>query len=119
MLAQNVADILAEKALDALAKFLYAVDISLVHLPLDAGPRLEGWDLLIDPEIPGDVSHQILDDRERFHRKDGDGLIKRKSVHARFASEPWTTVHFGRAGAAFACLAVPSNSEVGRQARLN
>src|SRR5260370_14602667 len=45
VVAQNVADILAEKALNALAKFLHAVHIALVHLPLDAGTRLERRDL--------------------------------------------------------------------------
>src|SRR5260370_13384383 len=95
VLAQNVADILAEKALNALAKFLHAVHIALVHLPLDAGTRLERRDLLIHSEIPGDVSHQILDDRECFHGKDGDGLIKWKRVHACLASEPRTAIDLG------------------------
>src|SRR5580698_1567230 len=95
MFAQNVADVLAEKTLDALAKFLYTIHIALIHLPLDAGPRLEWRDLLIHSEVPGDVRHQILDDRECFHGEDRDGLIEGKRVHARLAGEPWTAIHLG------------------------
>src|SRR5271168_118330 len=92
VVSQDVADILAEEALDALAKFLYAIYVPLVHLPLDARARLEGRDLPIDFEIPGNVRDQVLDHRERFHGEDGDWLIKRESVHARFASEPRTAI---------------------------
>src|SRR5260370_10365298 len=95
VLAQNMADVLAEKALNALAKLLHAVHIPLVHLPFDARLRLEWRDLLIHFKIPRDVSHQILDDGECFHRKDGDGLIQRKGVHARLAGEPRTSIDLG------------------------
>ena len=37
MVAENVTDILAEEALDALAEFLYAVDIGLLHAPGSVG----------------------------------------------------------------------------------
>jgi hypothetical protein len=114
-----MADILAEKALNTLAKFLHAVHIALVHLPLDAGTRLEGRDLLIHSEVPGDVSHQILDDGECLHWKDGDGLIQWKRVHACLASEPWTAIDLGRTRAAFARLAIPANGEVWRLVRLD
>ena len=79
VIAQDVADILAEEALDALAELLHAIDVALVHLPLDAGARLEGRDLLIHFEIPGDVGHQILDDRKCLHGKDGDGLDREEA----------------------------------------
>src|SRR5260370_40532552 len=97
VVAQDVADVLAEEAFDALAKFLHAIDVSLVHLPLGVRPRLEGWDFLIDSEIPGDVGDEILDHRERLHGKDGDGLIERERVHARFAGEPRPAVNLSRA----------------------
>jgi hypothetical protein len=95
VLAQNVADILAKEALDALAKFLNAIHIALVHLPRDAGPWLKRGNLLIDFEIPGDISDQILNHRESLHGKDGDGLIKRERVHARFACEPRPAIDLG------------------------
>ena len=97
VVTQDVADILAKEALNALAKLLYAIHIPLVHLPLDARARLEGRNLPIDFEVPGDVGDQILDHREGLHGEDGDGLIERKSVHACFASEPRPAIHLGRA----------------------
>src|SRR5271170_4127015 len=75
VIAQDVADILTEETLDALAKFLYTVDIALVHLPFNAGPRLKGRNLPIHGEVPGDVGHQILNDWECLHGEDSDGLI--------------------------------------------
>src|SRR5580704_16922518 len=97
VVTQDVADILAKEALNAFAKLLHAIHVPLVHLPLDTRARLEWRNLLIDSEVPGDISHQILDHREGLHRKDGDGLIKRKSVHARLAGEPWSAINLGRA----------------------
>src|SRR5271154_606291 len=78
VVTQDVANILAKETFNALAKFLHAIHVPLVHLPLDARPRLERRDLLIDSEVPGDVSNQILDHRKCLHREDGDGLIQRK-----------------------------------------
>ena len=36
VIAQDVADVLAQEAFDALAEFLHAVDVPLVHFPFDA-----------------------------------------------------------------------------------
>src|SRR5438270_4780796 len=88
VVAQDVADVLAEEAFDALAKFRYAIDIALVHLPLGVRTRLEGRNFAIDLVVPGDVGDQVLDDREGLHGKNGDGLIERKRIHACFAGEP-------------------------------
>src|SRR5260370_6967344 len=96
VLAQNMADVLAEKALNALAKLLHAVHVALVHLPLDSRPWLEWRDLSIHFEVPGDVSHQILDDGECFHRKDGHGPIHRKGAHPPLAGQPPTPLHLPR-----------------------
>ncbi len=45
VVAQHVADVLAQEALDALAEFLHAVDVFLLHPPGAVGcvglPRLE------------------------------------------------------------------------------
>ena len=80
MLAQHVADILAQKTLDALAKFLHAVDVRLRHAPRAIGcigrTGLELLDLLFHPEIPRDVGHQIADQRKGFHRLDSHGLCR-------------------------------------------
>ncbi len=75
VITQDVADVLAKETLNALAKFLYAIHVSLVHLPFDVSSRTKRRNLLIDSEIPGDVSYQILDYREGLHGKDRDGLI--------------------------------------------
>src|SRR6202030_2224715 len=53
VIAQDVADVLAEEALDAFAKLLHAVEVSLKHLPGHAGARGKGRDLLVDAVVPG------------------------------------------------------------------
>ena len=55
MVSEHVADILAEKALDALSKLLRAVHIPLVHSPGAVQLRsagLEGFDLFLGLEVP-------------------------------------------------------------------
>src|SRR5260370_35992037 len=73
VLAQNVADVLAQKALDALARFLHPVYVRLRHLPFHPWPRLERGTFLIYFIIPGNAGHQVFDYGERFHRPDRDG----------------------------------------------
>src|ERR671916_3005203 len=65
--SQDVADILAHKALDALLRFVEALDILLVHGEgrLLAGP--ERRDALRDLVVPGDVGDQVLYDGEGTH----------------------------------------------------
>src|SRR6266851_5897705 len=111
MVAQNVADVLAEEALDAFSELLDPVEISLEHLPLYAFPRREGRDLPVHFVIPGDVRDEVLDDREGLHRPDRDGLVQRQRVHARLAGQARAAVDLGRAGAALARLAVPAHGE--------
>ena len=68
MVAQDVADVLAEKTFDALAEFLHAVDVLLLHPPgavrRVGRARLEFLDFLLDAEIPRNVGHQVADARE-------------------------------------------------------
>jgi len=56
VIAQDVADVLAEEALNALAKFLYAIDVpvgpSSNRCQVEAGTA---GIFVIDSEIPGDV----------------------------------------------------------------
>src|SRR5580704_433782 len=113
VVAEDVADVLAEEALDALAEFLHTVHVTLVHLPLDAGPGLERWDFPVHFIIPGDVGDEILDQRKSLHREYCDGLIERERIHARLASEPGPAIHLGGTRPAFSCLAIPAHSEVG------
>ncbi len=75
VVAQNVTDILAEEAFDALAELLHAVDIALIHLPIRAWGRRKGRNLFVHPVVERDVCHQVLDDRERLHGRNGDGFV--------------------------------------------
>src|SRR5262245_64170926 len=112
--AQYVADVLTQEALDAFAKLLYAIDIALLHLPFHPGSRSEGRDLSIHLVVPRDVSDEILDDRKRFDREDGDRLVLRQLVHSSLACKTRAAVHLGGTRAALACLAVPAHRQIGR-----
>src|SRR5271167_2838763 len=76
VLAQNVAHILAEKTLDALAELLYPFDISLLHAPGSVGrvgsARLEFSDCQFGAEVPRDVCDQVTDDGEGVHGFEDD-----------------------------------------------
>src|SRR5262249_57877956 len=59
MLAQDMADVLAEKALDALAEFLHALDVHLGHAPAAVRrvrrPRPDPRDAFLRAKVPRDV----------------------------------------------------------------
>src|SRR5439155_8491212 len=61
VLAQHVANVLAQIALDAFAKLLNPIDVSLLHAPGAIGrirlARLKRLDLLLHSKIPGNVRH--------------------------------------------------------------
>src|SRR2546425_514242 len=61
MRAQDVADILAQEALDALPELLRPLDFELIHPPGAVGrvglAGLEGWNALVDLVIPRHVGH--------------------------------------------------------------
>lgn len=82
MVAKDVADILAQEAFDAFAKFLDTIHIALVHAPRAVGSirsaGLKRLDFLLDAEIPGNVCHQVLHQREGFHRFNCDRLFQRQ-----------------------------------------
>src|SRR5438309_3618221 len=119
VLAKNVANVLAEKAFDALAKLLNPVDIELRDFPFHSLTRLEGRDFAIDTIVPGNVGDKVFDARKGFHGKDGDGLILREIVHARFTGQARTAIDFRGARAALPCFAVPANREIGSEMPLN
>ena len=72
VIAQDVANILAEKAFDALSEFLYTVNILLRHPPRSIRcirfSRFEFFYFFLHPEIPGNICYQVADQRKRFHR---------------------------------------------------
>lgn len=91
MVAQDMADILAEETLDALSELLHSIDIHLEHRPrticIVGLSRLERLDLLLDAEVPTDIGHQIPDGRERLDRLNSHFGIGWQRVHARHAHE--------------------------------
>ena len=101
MIAQHVADVLAQEALNAFAELLHAVDIFLGHAP---GPirrvrhsGLKWFDGLLDFEVPGDVRHQISDRWKRSQWLYGDGFVERQLVQPRHAHQPRHAVDFSGA----------------------
>ena len=123
VVADDVADILAQEALNALAELLHAVNVLLVHGPgaisIVRLARLERLDGLLDAEVPADIRDQVANEWERAHWFHGDHLVRRQRVHARHAHQAWFTVDFRRARAALAGLAVPAACQVRRLLRLN
>src|SRR5690242_11717573 len=85
--AQDMADVLAEIAFNALAKLLHPLDIFRSDTPravFSIGtPRLEFWDALFHFVIPGYVRDQVLHVRERLHGLDGHRLVPGERAHAR------------------------------------
>jgi len=69
--SQNVAHVLAEKTLDALAKLLNALDVSLLNAPCTIGGiRRTGFELLdrfLGPEIPRNIRDKVAYDWKRVH----------------------------------------------------
>ena len=65
MLTEYMADILTKETLDALTKFLNPVDVTLVHVPgtilVVRFARLELFNSLLNPIVPGNVCGQVLD----------------------------------------------------------
>src|SRR2546428_3047590 len=116
VVADDVADVLAEEALDALVELLDAVDV-LLHHPvgairlrrLDAQRRhLLGLDIVV-----GDVGDEVADGREAADGRHRDRLALIAEIHPRHAHEPRLAVDLGAARAALARLAIPAHREVG------
>src|SRR5215469_11300905 len=123
MITQDVANVLAEIALDALAKFLHSFDILLGDAPraiLSVGrPRLELRDALFHLVVPRDVGDQVFYMRKCLHRFDGNRLIECEGIQPRHAHQFRHSIYFGGAGAAPSRLAIPTNGEITRLLRLN
>src|ERR1700730_90018 len=116
MIAQDVANVLAQKAFDTFAKFLNAVNVRLRNTPAAVGSvgrtHLETGDALLHAKIPGNVGDQILHVRERLHGLDGDRLIERDGIEAGHTHELGHAVDLCGAGAALAGLAIPARGEI-------
>jgi hypothetical protein len=122
MVAQDVADILTEIALDALSKLLHPFDILLGNAPGAIGrvglPRLELRDAPLYLVIPRYVRDQIPHVRKCLHGFDGHRPIEWERVKPRHAHQFRHTIDFGRARAAFSRLAVPANRKIAGLFRL-
>src|SRR6185437_11051710 len=118
VLAQHVADVLAQKALDAFPEFLHPIHVALLHAPGAIGrigrPRCEALDALLHAVIPRHIGHQILDARERVHRLHRYRLPEIEIAESRHAHEARLAVDLRRARAALSGLAVPSYGEIVR-----
>jgi len=119
VLAKNVTNVLTEKAFDALAKLLDAIDVQLRDSPFHSLTGFEGRDFAVDTIVPGNVGNKVFNARERFHGQDGDGFVLREIVHARFAGQSRTAVDFRRARAALPRFTVPTDGEIGSEVFLN
>src|SRR5260370_41861700 len=119
VIAQNVADVLAEETLDALSELLHAVNVALIHLPICARAGSEGWDLFVHAVVERDVSHQVFDDGERFHRSNGDGFVQGERIHAGLAGKSRFAVDLGGARPTLAGFAVPADGQIGSLMRLH
>src|SRR5258706_636265 len=78
VIPQNVADILTEKAFDALSEFLNTVNVRLPHPPCAVGrirrAGFELFDLFFLLEIPRDVGDEVAQRRKCAHWLDGPRL---------------------------------------------
>ena len=99
MVAQDVADVLAEEALDALPELLHALGVGLRHSPravLGVGrTRFERLDPFLDVVVPRNVGHQVADRRKRLYRLDRDRLVQVEGAEARHAHQLRIAVHLG------------------------
>src|SRR5215210_7520674 len=109
---QDVADVLAHKALDTLLGLVEALDILLVHREGRLLAGLEGLDALGHLVVPGDVGDQVLYDGEGPHGADVY-LSPVVLLNARLAQELGPAVDLSATRAAVGRLAVPAHRQVG------
>src|SRR5439155_141343 len=119
VIAQHVANVLAQEALDALAKFLDAIHLALIHLPLNIWSRREGRNLFVNAIVPRNIGNKILEHRKALHRLYGNWLVNRQRIESGLTSQPRVAVDFRRARTALAGFTIPAHSQVGRVVRLN
>ncbi len=117
VVADRVAGVLAQEALNALAELLRPVHVLLLHpelARLDRRVRRERGDLAGLGVVERHVRDQVPDHREGPHRRDRQRLLLGEGRHPRHAAQARHAVDLHRAGAALAGLAVPTDGQVGR-----
>ncbi len=122
VVADDVADVLAEEALDALAELLASVDVDLRHAVDAVRPLRTGSERRDAPRhgvVVRHVGDEVAHHGKGAHRRDRHGLVRRQRRHPGHAHEPGPTVHLRAAGAALAGLAVPAHSEIRRELGLH
>ena len=88
VIAQDVTHVLAEEALDALAKLGDAVDVRLANRPVRVGLWRERWDPFVDLVVPGDVGDEVADDWKGSQRLDYDRLVFGEVIQPCLAHQP-------------------------------
>ena len=100
MIAQDVTDVLTQKAFDAFAKFLNAVDVRLLHPPCAVSgigrSRFELFYSFLDFVIPRNIADEIFDRWKRTNGFDRNRLVQRDRVQSRHAHQLWLPVDLGR-----------------------
>src|SRR6266508_282351 len=117
VVADDVADVLAQEALDALPELLAPLHVGLGHAARAVrllGTGLEGRDGLGLLEVVRDIRDQIAVEREGLHGRDSDGGARLEDIHPRHAHEPRSAIDLGAARAALARLAVPAAGQIAR-----
>src|ERR1700674_766533 len=120
--SQDMADVLAEEALDAFTELHHALNVLLLHPPGLAAREIflagrKRWYFLVDLVVPADVGHEVFDHREGFHRSNAQPATV--LCDRRLAHEARKAVYLGRAGSAFGRLAVPAHGKIGGHVRLD
>ena len=87
MVTQDVTHVLAQEALDALAKLGDAVDVVLADQPFRVRRRGERRDPFVHLVVPRDVGDEVADERKRLERIDQDRLILRQVVEPGLAHQ--------------------------------
>src|SRR5262249_11774392 len=118
MVPQDVTNVLAKEAFDALSELLHPVEVRLRHLPLNSRTRPEGRDLLVHSVVPRDIRDEVLDHRKCLQGRDRDWFVQRERIEPRLARQARPSVDLRRTGAALARLAIPADGEIGREVSL-
>jgi hypothetical protein len=111
-----MANILAQKTLDAFPEFLHPFNVFLVHAPTAIfGVRFAWFEffyLFLYLIIPAHVRYQVLDQWKGLHGLYHDGFTLGKVAQSGHAHKLGYAVDLGGTGSAFTGFAVPSYTEV-------
>ena len=115
MLAQDVADILTEKAFDTFPELDQTSDVVRRHPPglrrrTDRRPRTERRDLAAHLVVAAHIGDQVANDREAAHRP--DGKLVAVMVDTSLAHEDRKSLDLCRTGTAMRRLTVPTDGEI-------